>query len=118
MQTPLQIDLHQVPASPALEARIRASVVELETFFDRIVSCRVSVGAPHRHHRQGEPFDVRIEIGVPGERIVVGGGASDEEPAHTDPYVALHDAFKVARRRLQDHASRRRAILKRHSDRA
>lgn len=117
MQTPLRIDLHHVPASPALEARIRASVAELETFFDRIVSCRVSVGAPNRHHRQGEPIHVCIEIGVPGERIVV-GGTPDEEPAHADPHVALHDAFKVARRRLQVHAGRQRDILKRHADRA
>ena len=108
MQTPLQIDLHQMPASPALEAHIRGSVEALETFFDRIVSCRVSVDAPPRHHRQGQLFHVGIEIGVPGERIVV-GGAPDENPAHADPYVALHDAFKVARRRLEDHVGRRLA---------
>ena len=105
---PSQINLHQIPASPALEDHIRASVAELETFFDRIVSCRVSVNAPPRHHRQGQLFHVGIEIGVPGERIVV-GGAMDEDPAHANPYVALHDAFKVARHRLEAHAGRQRA---------
>jgi ribosome-associated translation inhibitor RaiA len=87
-------------------------VEELETFFDRIVSCRVSVEAPHRHHVQGQLFRVSIEMGVPGERIVV-GGATDEHAAHADPYVAVHDAFKAARRRLEDHARRRRGKAKR-----
>ena len=107
MQTPVRIDLHQLPASPALEARIQASVAELETFFDRIVSCHVSVDVPQGHHRQGQLFHVGIEIGLPGERILV-GGATDQAPAHADPFVAVHDAFKVARRRLEDHADRRR----------
>lgn len=114
MQTPLQIDFHQLAASPALEAHIRASVEALETFFDRIVSCRVSVEAPHRHHHQGQLFRICIEVGVPGERIVV-GGAPDEDPAHADPYVAVHDAFKAARRRLEEHARRRRGDAKRRA---
>ena len=41
MQTPLQITFHQLPPSPALEADVRKSVDDLETFFDRIVGCRV-----------------------------------------------------------------------------
>ena len=73
MQTPVRINLHQLPASPALEARIQASVAELETFFDRIVSCHVSVGVPQGHHRQGQLFHVGIEIGLPGERSWSGG---------------------------------------------
>ena len=116
MQTALQIELHQVHASPALEARIRASVAELETVFDRIVSCRVSVNGPPGRHRQGELFHVGIEIGVPGERIVV-GAAPDEHPAHADPYVAVHDAFKVARHRLDTYAGRQRGIPRRRAGR-
>ena len=114
MQTPLQIVFHQLSASPALEAHIHASVAELETFFDRIVTCRVSVEAPARRHHQGPLFHVGIEIGVPGERIVV-GREPDEVPAHADPHVALHDAFKVARRLLEDHARRRRTVPKRRA---
>jgi ribosome-associated translation inhibitor RaiA len=105
MQTPLQITFHQLPSSPALEARVQSSVAELETFFERIVSCHVFIDAPHRHHHQGRLYRVRIEIGVPGAHIVV-GRSPDEDAAHADPYVALRDAFRAARRRLEDHAER------------
>ena len=114
MQAPLQIDFHQLAASPALEEQIRASVADFETSFARIVSCRVSVDAPAPHHRHGHFFHVRIEIGVPGQRIVV-GGPPDEHPSHTDPHAAVHDAFKVARRRLEDHGSRQRDVPRRRA---
>ena len=107
MQTPLQITFHQLPPSPALEADVRARVDELATFFDRIVSCRVLIEAPHNHHHQGQLYRVRIELGVPGERIVV-GRSPDEDGAHGDPYVAVRDAFRAARRQLEDHVRRLR----------
>lgn len=107
MQTPLQITFHQLPPSPALEADVRKWVDELETFFDRIVSCRVLIEAPHHHHHQGRLYRVRIEIGVPGEHIVV-GRSPDEDHAHADPHVAVRDAFRAARRQLEDHVRRLR----------
>jgi ribosome-associated translation inhibitor RaiA len=103
MQTPLQITFHQLPSSPALEARVQSSVQELETVFDRIVSCHVTIEAPQRRHRQGRHYRVRVEIGVPGAHIVI-GRSSEQDKTHADPYVALHDAFRAARRRLEDHA--------------
>jgi ribosome-associated translation inhibitor RaiA len=107
MQTPLQLTFHQLPPSPALEAEVRRRVDDLATFFDRIVSCRVLIEAPHHHHHQGRLYRVRIEIGVPGEHIVV-GRSPDEDGAHADPYVAVRDAFRAARRQLEDHVRRLR----------
>ena len=106
MQTPLQITFRDFPPSPSLEERTREWVAELETFFDGIVSCRVSIEAPHRHHHQGRLYRVRVELGVPGERIVV-GRSPDEHAAHADPYVALRDTFRATRRRLEDYVRRR-----------
>ena len=114
MQTPLQITLRGIPPTPTLEARVREWVDELETFFDGIVSCRVSIEAPHRHHHQGRLYRVRIEIGVPGERIVV-GRSPDEHAAHADPYVALRDTFRAARRQLEDYVRRLRGDVKSHA---
>ena len=73
----------------------------------RIVSCRVLIEAPHRHHQQGRLYRVRIEIGVPGEHIVV-GRSPDEDSAHADPHVAVRDAFRAAKRQLEDHVGRLR----------
>jgi ribosome-associated translation inhibitor RaiA len=102
MQTPLQITFHQVPHSPALEADVRKWVDELATFFDRIISCRVLIEVPHRHHHRGRLYRVRIEIGVPGDHVVV-DRSPDEDGAHADPYVAVRDAFRAAKRQLEDH---------------
>jgi len=114
MQTPLQITFHQLPPSPALEADVRKRVDELQTFFDRMTSCRVLIEAPHHHHHQGRLYWVRIEIGVPGAHVVV-GRSPDENGAHADPYVAVRDAFRAARRQLEDHAARLRPDAKSHA---
>jgi ribosome-associated translation inhibitor RaiA len=106
MQTPLQVTFHQLPPSPALETDIRLRVAELEGFFNRIVSCRVSVEAPHRHHHQGQLYSVSIDIGLPGNHIVV-SRSPDADETHADPYVAVRDAFDAAKRQLEDHSRRR-----------
>ena len=113
MQTPLQITFHQLPPNPALEADVRKWVDDLASVFDRIVSCRVLIEAPHRHHQQGRHYRVRIEIGVPGEHIVA-GRSPDEDDAHTDPYVTVRDAFRAARRQLEDHVGHLRPDARSH----
>jgi hypothetical protein len=99
MQTQLRIAFHGMPRSAGLEARIRGLANELESVFKTIVSCRVSVQAPHRHHHLGQLYRVAIEIGVPGARVVV-GRSPGAHASHADPQVAVHDAFRAARRRL------------------
>jgi len=107
MKTHPQIAFHQVPSSPALEARIRHGLEELEAHFGQMLSCRVSVEAPHRHHRNGRLFRVVIEIGMPGGRIVI-GRSPGEHASHADAHVAVRDAFRAARRRLDDRIRRTR----------
>jgi hypothetical protein len=112
MQVPLQITFHDFPPSPALEARARELVDGLETLFDGIISCRVAIDAPHRRQHQGWRYRVRVELGVPGEIIVVGHSA-DNDATHEDAYVALHDAFRASRRCLADYLGRMRDRVKR-----
>jgi ribosome-associated translation inhibitor RaiA len=111
MQTPFQLTFHDLPPSPALQTRTRTLVADLEKTFDGIVSCRVAIEAPHRHHVHGRRYRVRIELGVPGETIVVGHATNDG--AHENAYAALHDAFRAARRCLADHAGRMRDRVRR-----
>lgn len=105
MQIPLQISFRNMDASDAVEADIRDKVGRLDRFHERITSCRVIVDAPHRHHHKGKLFDVRIDITVPGEEIVV-QRSGPENHAHEDVYVAVRDAFNAPTRRLQDHVRR------------
>ena len=113
MQIPLQISFRNMDASDAVEADIRDKVGRLDRFYERITSCRVIVEAPHRHHRKGNLYDIRIDITVPGEEIVV-QRSGPENQAHEDVYVAVRDAFNAATRRLQDHVRKATGHVKTH----
>ncbi len=114
MHFPLQITHRQMESSPALDEHIQAEAEKLEKFFDKITSCRVVVELPHKHHHKGQHFHVVVDLTVPGREIVVGRDP-DGRVTHEDPYVAVSEAFKSARRQLKDTAQRRRREVKRHS---
>ncbi len=98
MQTPLQITFRDIPHSDALDTHIREKAQKLEQFFSGLISCRVVVEQSAKHHQQGKPFNVRIDLGVPGSEIVV------DRQEDEDVYVALRDAFDAAKRQLEDYA--------------
>ena len=121
--------------SPTVEAHIRERAGKLDDFYDRIMGCRVTVEAPHRHHRKGKRYRVRIDVTVPGGELVINRAPKrirepdleqpkapfherieNHEPgkqaAHEDIYVAIRDAFDAARRKLQDYARRQRGQVK------
>jgi ribosomal subunit interface protein len=104
----MQITIRDIDHSEALEAHIRDKAKKLDEFFNHIMSCRVVVEMPHKHHRQGKQFNVRIDIGVPGSEIVVNRDHAE------DIYVALRDAFDAAKRQLEEYARKIRGDIKTH----
>src|ERR1035437_7803659 len=108
MQIPLQITIRDVEHSEALETYIREKAEKLDEFFSHIMSCRVVVEVPHKHHNQGKQFNVRIDIGVPGSEIVV------NRDHDVDVYIALRDAFDAAHRQLDDYSRKHRGNVKTH----
>jgi cold shock CspA family protein/ribosome-associated translation inhibitor RaiA len=113
MRLPLQVSFRNVDPSPVLEARVRELAERLERYSGQIMSCHVTVEAPHQHQHQGMLYDVRIDITVPDREIVV-RRSHPRDHAHEDPYVALRDAFRAARRRIQDYERRRYQKVKLH----
>jgi ribosomal subunit interface protein len=113
MQTPLKLVFRGVEPSPAIEARVRERAARLERFHDRITSCDVAIEAPHRHHRKGKLYVVRLQIRIPGGDIAI-NRAGPQHHAHEDPYVALRDAFDAAERKLEDAERRRDHRAKAH----
>ena len=109
MFAPVQISLHGISPSKALQDSIREKAGKLERFYDRIVSCRVVLMLEGLHRRQGKQFSVHIGIKVPGSEIVV-TREHDE-----DIRVALREAFDAARRKLEDYAREKRGDVKRHA---
>ena len=131
MQLPIQITFRNMDSSPAVEARVREEVEKLSDFYDSIMGCRVMVEIPHQHCQQGERFHIRIDLTVPGGEIVVKQEPNlhgsiqqnviqkrqkEQEVAapHKDIYVAIRDAFKAARRQLQDYARKQSGAVKQH----
>lgn len=102
MQTPLQVRFHGFPVSEAVESEVRRHVAELDEFFPRLVSCRVVIDIPHRHQHQGRLYRLQVDLGVPGTHLVV-SRTTGGDPAHEDVYIAIRDAFRAARRQLEDH---------------
>ena len=113
MKLPLQITFRHMEPSPALEERIRKLMSRLDKFSAHIMHCHVVVEEPHQHGRQGSLFEFRIEITVPDEMIVI-TRAHDLNHAHEDAFVSLRDAFRTARRKLEDYERRHRQGIKAH----
>jgi ribosome-associated translation inhibitor RaiA len=113
MRMPLQLTFQNVDRSPALETRIRELAARLDRFSDQIMRCHVTVVAPHHHRRQGNLFEVRIDLTVPDREIGI-RHTGPLDHAHEDSYVALRDAFHAARRKLQDYERRRYKKVRSH----
>ena len=128
----VQITFRNLDPSFAIESTIREEAAKLSLFYPLIMGCHVAVGVPHRHHKKGSAYHVRIEVTVPGGNIVVKHEPSLAAPArqlrqgriqkrlertasHKDLSLAIHDAFQIAGRRLQDYARRQRGDVKVHS---
>ena len=113
-----------------LETSILKEISVLERFFQRIMSCCVVIEGP-RGGRYGGLYKVRIDLGVPNEKLFVEQSPSlhgtlkdveapsktkKSEPnrIHRDVRRAIHDAFQEMRRRLQDYVRRMRGQTKQH----
>ena len=131
MILPVQITFRNVASTEEIEQDVRARAHKLESFYSPITSCRVLVEAPARHHKKGYLFHIRIDLTVPEGEIVVkraptlypreqdigderGQKKTETRPERKYLKVAIREAFHAARRRLQDHARRRRADVKVH----
>jgi cold shock CspA family protein len=125
---PLQITLRNVKATRQIELWIRVEAAKLETFYKRIMGCRVTVERL-QSHAQGSPYHVRIDLVVPGGKFVIRHEPTLKTQArqygeteirkHLEPHTqhkslrtALKDAFSAAARRLQDYARRQRGDVK------
>ena len=114
METQLHIDFQGIESQAALRAAITRHVDELQKRFGRIVACRVMLKGPGHHHRTGGLFEVHIRLALPEEKEVNIGHKSDADGRHADINFAINDAFKRARRVLQDQVRRMQGHVKTH----
>ena len=115
MQVPLQIAFRGFEPDPGLAEEIGRRAGKLEQFWDRITSCTVTVESPHHHQRQGNLYQVRIHLAVPGHQDILVTHERDVHHAYEDLRVAIRDAFKSARRQVQDAVRVMQGAVKTHA---
>jgi ribosome-associated translation inhibitor RaiA len=105
MQVPLEVSFHNTESSKWAENEILTRVAELEEIYGRLISCRVRVDQRAENRNGTIPPVVRIELGIPGHNDLV----VSHEPEHLqrkfqrpDLHNAIHEAFRIAERRLRD----------------
>ena len=106
MQIPVQITARNLELSEPEEQMIRRAAAKLDLFWDRITSCRVVVEVPHRRRRTGMSYNVRLDLGVPGEELAI------TRRPRANLETAVQEAFDAAQRRLQDEARRTQGRVK------
>lgn len=111
MKLPLQVTFRHMKQSDAIEKLVRQKAAKLERFSNEIMGCRVVVEPMGKRHAQGNLYDVRIDLTVPGEEIAVTRKPS-ERVEYRDIHIALRDAFDSAGRLIEDYARRKRGQVK------
>lgn len=113
MLNQLQINFRNLERDVEIEADVRRHAEKLNEFCDDILGCRVVVERPHVHQRQGQLFQVRIDVTLPGRELVV-NHTPEEAHQHEDIHVAIRDAFDAMRRQIEDAVRKKRHFIKAH----
>jgi ribosome-associated translation inhibitor RaiA len=114
MQTPVEIDFQGMSGNKQARRDIVDHVAKLERRFGRVTSCRVSVKAPSGRHRSGGLYQIHIRLTLPNGREVNVDHTPTADERQSDFGFALNDAFKRARRQLQDHVRQLQGQVKAH----
>jgi ribosome-associated translation inhibitor RaiA len=116
MQTPVEFDIQGMEAKPETRAAIATHVAQLEERFGRLTAARVVLKAPGPRHRTGGLYEVNIHLALPDGREVNIARTPQTDERHADLNYAINDAFKRARRQLQDQVARMSGHMKTHAD--
>ena len=114
METPVQLDFQGLDARLEMRAAVDRHVSQLEQRFGRVTAGRVVLKAPGGHHRSGGLYEINIRLALPEGREVNIARTPHADERHADLDFALNDAFKRARRQLQDQVDRMAGNVKSH----
>jgi Sigma 54 modulation protein / S30EA ribosomal protein len=114
METPAQIEIEDIQASAGLQGVVDQHIAELENRFGRLTAARIVVKGPGDHRHTGGQYQVSIRLAMPDGREVDIGRTPKEDERYADLTFAIDNAFKRARRRLQDQTRIMRGDVKHH----
>ena len=108
MQTPLQLSGPDFHLTEAIKNDITQRFAKLEHVYGNIIGCRVGVEAPVHHHRKGGPFNVRIDLVVPGRELAASHRSGESLS------IAVREAFEAMHRQLIEYSHQQAREIKTH----
>jgi cold shock CspA family protein len=114
METPAEIDFQGMAPNDAVREDVRSHLARLESRFGRITAGRVVIKGPGEHHQRGGLYEVSIRLAMPHSRDVNVARTPQDDERYADLAYAIGDAFKRARRQLQDRVRRLERDVKHH----
>ncbi len=118
MQTPAEIDFQGMEPSLAVQDEVTRHIALFERRFGRITACQVAVKGPGAHHQTGGLYQISIRLAIPHSKDVSVAHIAQNDERFADFRFALNDAFKRARRQLQDRVRRLQHKVKHHAPRS
>jgi cold shock CspA family protein/ribosome-associated translation inhibitor RaiA len=132
MSVPVDITFRGLDPSASVRSFIEDQAAKLERYCADMLRCHVILEGP-KHRQSGNPYHVTLYLTLPGEDVVVSHHPQTESSQRQtgveertksgevrmqakDPNIAVSEAFKRARRRLEDHVRLRRGKVKFHEE--
>lgn len=115
METRVQVDFQGIEARADLRDAVDRHIAQLEERFGRVTAGRIALKGPGERHRTGGLYEVNIRLALPEGREVNIARTPHADERHADLNFALSDAFRRARRQLQDQVDRMAGNVKSHA---
>ncbi len=114
MQTSPDIEFQGMTRSAKVQDAVEEHIAALEQRWGRITACRVLLKGPGHRRRTGGLYEIHIRLALPDGREVNVERTPAADERYADLDFALNNAFKRARRQLQDRLRRTQGQVKRH----
>lgn len=101
MQTPINIQFHQMEKSEVVIERLKDEIESLEEKFGPFISCNVIIEQENKNQNQGRLFKIKINLNLPRKEIIV-NHQKDE-----DIFIVVRDAIGSLSRQVEDHIRKR-----------
>lgn len=113
MSIPTTVSFRNMGHSDRIEIEVLNRIEKLSRIFEGIIACRVVIELPHKHHRKGNLFLLKIDLRLPDKEIIV-NRESVESLESENFQIVLSDAFDAAKKQLREYADRKHRKVKHH----
>lgn len=109
----VQVTFHGIDHSDPLEELIQEKAAKLRSMHTGVQKIRVVVDVPHKSQSKGNAFEVKVELIVDGDELVITRDV-DADHGRDTVYGLVRDTFSGAQRVLREHADRHSGAAERH----